>query len=42
MGQVGAVAGQSGGVVDNALMRIKRKVTAATSEGVEWPFVNGA
>src|SRR5688572_29102377 len=28
--------------VDNALMRIKRKVTAATTEGVEWPFVNGA
>jgi RNA polymerase sporulation-specific sigma factor len=28
--------------VDNALMRIKRKVTAATSEGVDWPFVNGA
>jgi len=28
--------------VDNALMRIKRKVTAATSEGVEWPFVNSA
>ncbi len=25
--------------VDNALMRIKRKVTAATDEGVEWPFV---
>jgi RNA polymerase sporulation-specific sigma factor len=25
--------------VDNALMRIKRKVTAATGEGVDWPFV---
>lgn len=25
--------------VDNALMRIKRKVTAATDEGVDWPFV---
>jgi RNA polymerase sporulation-specific sigma factor len=25
--------------VDNALMRIKRKVTAASGEGVEWPFV---
>lgn len=24
--------------VDNALMRIKRKVTAASVEGVEWPF----
>jgi RNA polymerase sporulation-specific sigma factor len=24
--------------VDNALMRIKRKVTAASDEGVEWPF----
>jgi len=24
--------------VDNALMRIKRKVTAATTDGVEWPF----
>src|SRR5437870_11118108 len=24
--------------VDNALMRIKRKVSAAGSEGVEWPF----
>ncbi len=24
--------------VDNALMRIKRKVTAASHEGVEWPF----
>ncbi len=24
--------------VDNALMRIKRKVTAATDGGVEWPF----
>jgi RNA polymerase sporulation-specific sigma factor len=24
--------------VDNALMRIKRKVTAASSEGLEWPF----
>jgi RNA polymerase sporulation-specific sigma factor len=27
--------------VDNALMRIKRKVTAATDEGVDWPFLNG-
>jgi RNA polymerase sporulation-specific sigma factor len=25
--------------VDNALMRIKRKVTAASGEGVDWPFV---
>jgi RNA polymerase sporulation-specific sigma factor len=25
--------------VDNALMRIKRKVSAASSDGVEWPFV---
>jgi RNA polymerase sporulation-specific sigma factor len=25
--------------VDNALMRIKRKVSAATSDGVEWPFI---
>jgi RNA polymerase sporulation-specific sigma factor len=24
--------------VDNALMRIKRKVSAASGEGVEWPF----
>jgi len=24
--------------VDNALMRIKRKVTAASEQGVEWPF----
>lgn len=24
--------------VDNALMRIKRKVTAASGEGIEWPF----
>ena len=24
--------------VDNALMRIKRKVTAASVEGIEWPF----
>jgi RNA polymerase sporulation-specific sigma factor len=24
--------------VDNALMRIKRKVTAASDEGVDWPF----
>lgn len=24
--------------VDNALMRIKRKVTAASAEGVDWPF----
>ena len=24
--------------VDNALMRIKRKVSAASDEGVEWPF----
>jgi RNA polymerase sporulation-specific sigma factor len=26
--------------VDNALMRIKRKVTAASTEGVEWPFAD--
>lgn len=26
--------------VDNALMRIKRKVSSATGEGVEWPFVD--
>jgi RNA polymerase sporulation-specific sigma factor len=26
--------------VDNALMRIKRKVTAASEEGVEWPFAD--
>lgn len=26
--------------VDNALMRIKRKVTAASGDGVEWPFVD--
>jgi len=26
--------------VDNALMRIKRKVTAASVEGVEWPFID--
>jgi RNA polymerase sporulation-specific sigma factor len=26
--------------VDNALMRIKRKVTAASDEGTEWPFVD--
>ncbi len=26
--------------VDNALMRIKRKVSAASDEGVEWPFAD--
>jgi RNA polymerase sporulation-specific sigma factor len=26
--------------VDNALMRIKRKVSAANDEGVEWPFAD--
>ena len=26
--------------VDNALMRIKRKVTAAGEEGIDWPFTD--
>jgi len=26
--------------VDNALMRIKRKVTTASTEGADWPFAD--